>query len=229
MFLFRLLDETGTITAEVFTLPISGEPVSLPVDSVTLEDSVFTISMVTQEPAGMYTLIISQDGTPVKESLVFSDGSEGPFTEGNYNSPFYAPNPTADLYTTRASMERKYGKENIRIWADLDGDEDEDNVELVIQSAIYDASREVDAMVASGTYTVPFSVPIPPIIEQSTAYRAGALLYTARGRYTDSLDSVTTAQNKLILSWMEDIRRGRIALGVEQNKKVGTNAPFTSQ
>lgn len=230
VFLFRLLPYAGaTVSAELYTVPVTGIPVLVNPggDSATeIQTGLFQVEVSEEVLPGLHTIIAYVSGTPVGESNVYSDGSEGPFMEGNQFSPFTQINTSSDLYTTRESIERKYGKENVRIWSDRDGDNNPAKIDAVIINCIYDVSREIDSCVSAGTYQTPFQVPIPPIIEQIAAYRAGCALYLSRGIYSEFQNIIMNSNRKYTQALLDDVRRGRVQLNGGQVKKVFNNSPI---
>jgi len=83
-------------------------------------------------------------------------------------------------YSTKAQSERIYGKSNILRWADMNNNEDEDEILDRIEWAIQEAYDQINARLKSCRYTVPFESPIDPVIITLSARLAGVLLYDNR-------------------------------------------------
>jgi len=132
---------------------------------------------------------------------------------------------TEPVYTNRARLERMFGKMNIKVWADLDGDEDDNNIEAVIYQACVDASRIIDSMLGAGLYKVPFEAPYPRLIEHIASTKVGCMLYTTRGLGIESLDKIISSKNKECENLINNILTGRVRL---ESAAVSTNfnAPF---
>jgi len=132
---------------------------------------------------------------------------------------------TDAVYTTRADLERVFGKRNVALWADLNGTEEDLEIDQVIYKAILDASRDIDSFLSAGSWTLPFVEPIPPKIAEIACLKAGTTLYTSRGMYVESFDRLTATQAKIAYSWLEDIRRGKILLNKER-RVSNSSAPI---
>lgn len=96
-----------------------------------------------------------------------------------YNPGTIDPEVEGSVYCTRQDVERRWGIKNVKIWADIDSDEDNAKIQTQISWAIQTASDRIDADMATLDYTVPFS-PIPAIVRQQTAALAGAILFNTR-------------------------------------------------
>ncbi len=126
-------------------------------------------------------------------------------------------------YCTRVDAEKKWGKENIRRWADLDNDNNAVSITAVIDSAILDADSEVNDELRGGLYTVPFVSPYPRAIVAATASLVGAILYHARA--VDDTEETTGFSDKRrgVLKWLREVKAGVIRLDAPRN--VVTNYP----
>lgn len=121
-----------------------------------------------------------------------------------------------DLYTTRSLIESKYGKENVRIWADLDGNYDQNEIESTIYETILNVMAYIDAKLSNGAYTVPFSAPIPRIIKYIATTLAGCELYAARAMFSDNFDRMVANNKKTAMQTLAEIERGFVNLGVNK-------------
>lgn len=83
-------------------------------------------------------------------------------------------------YCTRADIEQVFGPENVRKWAELDGDANSTNVTNRIADAIKYAGVDIDDALRGGAYAVPFD-PVPTKIVDLCRRMAAVRLYEARG------------------------------------------------
>lgn len=172
-----------------------------------LDTLVFTVTPI-DEPQGTYLRSFTLGTFILKVSTVVEE--------------------TEFIYTSRTILERYFGKENIRIWADLNGNEDDNEIELVVFQAGSDASRILDSMLATSYYSVPFESPCPRLIQYLTSLKAGCMLYSTRGLGIESLDKLIHNREKEFLSYLDSINTGRILLeGGTSN--VTTNAPVLGE
>lgn len=128
-------------------------------------------------------------------------------------------------YTTRAQMERSFGKQNIKVWADIDGDEDENAIELVVYETIKEATLIIDSMMERGFYNPPFD-PVPAIIELLARKKAGCLLYYGRALQVEVFDRLMANQMGWFTEMIDQLNRGKIYLAEESEFNTSTNAPF---
>lgn len=82
-------------------------------------------------------------------------------------------------YSTRDLIETKFGKANVRKWADLDGNKDQEDITARITAAIAYGDAEID-MTLGGRFSVPFAS-TPTVIEEISVQLAGVRLYEGRG------------------------------------------------
>ena len=121
-----------------------------------------------------------------------------------------------DLYTSRTLLEDMYGKYNILKWADQDGTEDQNEIEARIYRAILRTMAEMDGKLSNGAYAVPFTNPIPAIIEDIATTLAGCRLYAARAMFSPDFDKMTWNNKKEALRTLGQVERGLIHLGVDK-------------
>lgn len=132
---------------------------------------------------------------------------------------------TEEVYTDEAEIRRVFGSQNVTIWGDRDGTLDPNKISGLVYQFARDASREIDSYLSMGVWQVPFASPYPPMIKQMATQRCGVQMYTARGMYSEALGKVSQNQQRLYLSTLEDIRRGKINLEGEL-RKIQRTAPF---
>ncbi len=88
------------------------------------------------------------------------------------------------IYCTRSNIEAVFGVTNISNWADLDNDQDADNITARITRAIVVVGAEIDDIFRVTGYRIPIADSdgdTPTTIENLAATKAGLWLYEARG------------------------------------------------
>lgn len=110
-------------------------------------------------------------------------------------------------YSERADIELKYGRDELAVWADPNGDGVTADVAAAITNAISLADNRIDDALRGGPYEVPFS-PIPSTIVELSAMLAGVLLYEGRG--VKDFDP-ETGQPQHRLHWQRTEVRQRLA------------------
>lgn len=88
---------------------------------------------------------------------------------------------TAFAYCERSDIEDVYGAKNIEAWADLDNDRDAGKIAARVSRALKYAMTEINDVLRSGLYAVPFTAPVPRAIVDISALLAGVWLYENRG------------------------------------------------
>ena len=78
-------------------------------------------------------------------------------------------------------MEKTFGKDNIRKWADLDGDDVTADIEARITNAIQVAEEYINAELKGGPYEIPFTGTVPFLIQDLATRLAAWFLYSPRG------------------------------------------------
>lgn len=84
-------------------------------------------------------------------------------------------------YCLRIDIENRFGKVNVKRWADLDNNDVESEIETRITAAITYAQSLIDDTLRNGPYAIPFSEPVIETIKQIAADLAGVWLYESRG------------------------------------------------
>lgn len=87
-------------------------------------------------------------------------------------------------YCVRADIEILFGVNNVALWADLDNDEDADNITARITAAIVTADDFIDSYLRDGPYNLPLADDadaVPVLVRDISARLAGTNLYSARG------------------------------------------------
>lgn len=90
----------------------------------------------------------------------------------------------AGQYCVRTDVEQLFGTTNVARWSDLDNDEDATKIEDRITYACEEAYVEINSLLRSTRYTVPFESPYSREIVTLAATFAGIWLYEAKG-YND--------------------------------------------
>lgn len=118
-------------------------------------------------------------------------------------------------YITREDLELKFGKRNIAKWADLDGEDEEANINARIDSICDIASAQADALVRGGIYKVPLTSAPLEWKDMVTAY-AGALLYEGRGVIDaeDEKNPLSDLKSEAI-AWFQSVKAGRVRLSLD--------------
>lgn len=100
---------------------------------------------------------------------------------GNSFETTPAESPVVGAYCDRANIEMIYGTTNVRKWADIENNGEEDHIEDRIDWACQTATTRMNDRLREGTYPVPFESPYPEQVIEMTARLAGVLLYDSRG------------------------------------------------
>lgn len=117
--------------------------------------------------------------------------------------------PVLNALCTREDIEALFGSANVSKWADLNNNEDPEEIEARIDRGIVVATDYFYSRVRHGPYTVPFETGagadsvsstsddtlIPPIVVDAVARFAGAWLYDGRG--FEDADSEGNPVNKM--------------------------------
>lgn len=118
-------------------------------------------------------------------------------------------------YAARADVEIIYGAQNVRKWASLDNDNDEDEIDRRVAWALCLATERLHNDLRGGPYSLPFAAPCREVTDL-TARMAGTLLYDSRGiTDTDSdgrpVDNLET-HRKFVRNRVAEILLGRVRL-----------------
>ena len=110
-------------------------------------------------------------------------------------------------YCLRADVERRWGVENVRQWADLENDEDAAKILAQITWAIAQATSRIENDLSSSVYVLPFD-PVPTEVRKYAAVLAGVELFGCRSMAATN-DSPTTqhAENEY-QTWLTAVLSG---------------------
>jgi len=84
-------------------------------------------------------------------------------------------------YCSRDDVEDIYGIANVARWADLENNEDEDEIGARELKARQKAYTELNSLMRNKRYVTPFTAPLPDEIVELAATYAGLWLYESRG------------------------------------------------
>lgn len=87
--------------------------------------------------------------------------------------------PVGAVYCTPSDVERRWGINNVRQWADLENDGDEAKIQTQIDWAILAASERINSDLAASVYLLPFN-PVPYAVRRFAATLAGVELFNTR-------------------------------------------------
>lgn len=93
--------------------------------------------------------------------------------------------PSVDIcseptYATRTQVELIFGSTNVRKWADVENNDDDDTVQARICWALNTSYAYLNDRLFGGPYEVPFD-DVPTSLQVMSARYAGVLLYESRG------------------------------------------------
>lgn len=121
-------------------------------------------------------------------------------------------------YATRADIELRFGAENLRDWASLDGNVVESVVDDKVTEAIVEAQETIDGVLRKGPYDIPFTT-VPGPIKRIAVVLAASWLHTSRGLVNiDGDDSPKSLGQAIVrleekaMQRLEDINAGRFSL-----------------
>ena len=109
------------------------------------------------------------------------------------------------MYCTRKDVERVFGRLNVSQWADLDANEDSEEIQDRIDYNIAQAGNQVNGDLGSSPYGTPFEDPYPDVIIYLTAIQTGVLLYMGRRIVTDDSENQVSAQQGLYQTIVDKI------------------------
>jgi hypothetical protein len=124
----------------------------------------------------------------------------------------------APTYAQGIDIANIFGNSNVSKWADLDNKHNEDTIVNRVTWALGLAYQEVNGLLRSGPYSVPFTAPLPAKIVDANARLAGCYLYDGRG--IPDVDENGRPANKLaphrdmILAFIADIMGARMKLEI---------------
>jgi phage gp36-like protein len=146
--------------------------------------------------------------------------------EGAADTPVIVTECTGLYYAERTDVELAFGQTNVSKWADVNNDEDADDIETRICWALSNGHAYINDRLNGGPYAIPFELPYPTQIILCTAYFAGAFLYDSRG-VTDMEDGKEKNQVSFFKKYVEEYLRGLLSnrfnlVGVTR----ANNSPF---
>ena len=103
----------------------------------------------------------------------------GSRTLTQYGPDISPDEPVGAVYCTPSDVERRWGINNVRQWADLENDGDNAKIQTQIDWAILAASERINSDLAASVYLLPFN-PVPYAVRRFAATLAGVELYNTR-------------------------------------------------
>lgn len=128
-------------------------------------------------------------------------------------------------YAGRSDVEDIFGVNNVKKWADIDGDGVAATITARITRALEFANGHIDDRLRSGPYAVPFSTPYPVSLIDAAAKIAGVWLYEGRG-ITDFDSETGRSQHRLhwhkrsVDKWLHDLKLGKVTLDVDKSEST---------
>jgi len=126
-------------------------------------------------------------------------------------------------YCERTDVESIFGVANVALWADLENNQDEDDIEARITWACDMATTKMNNRLRGGPYAIPFEEPssgegYDAELVNETARWAGVLLYESRGIEDTENASVPKISDhiKQVEAFIRLIRTGRMQLDVAE-------------
>ena len=138
---------------------------------------------------------------------------------------------TPTLYASRTDIEQLYGSDNVEKWADLNNNEDSDEITERINRSLTVATNDMNDILRGSRYSIPITDTGAAItLVDLCANLAGVWLYESRG--VEDFD-VETGRSFHRLAYMRDraekklkaIAANRIRLNVPQSRIKGTAIP----
>lgn len=130
-------------------------------------------------------------------------------------------------YTNVLNLYSLYGKVNIRKWADLDGDKNNDDIDNRIDARLVDAEDYVNSRLIQGKYDAPFTGTAPKIVTYITTLYAGILLYESSrvAAGSKSMREEVSRQRQQFNMYMKQILSGQLLLAnVLSGEALETNS-----
>ncbi len=123
----------------------------------------------------------------------------------------------SSTYCTSAVVEIVFGRRNVRVWADLDSDENVAAQDALIARGVAIAGEIIDSRMSTSRYTMPFEDKdgsVPTLIEEVAATLVGIYLYECRGETTFDPETGKTLhryahKRDWAYQMMDDIAEGR--------------------
>lgn len=147
--------------------------------------------------------------------------AEAVWTADNRTLTGYTPIAPDDIsgssYCTRADVERRWGVMNVRMWANLDNDNDEYKIQAQIDWAILSATSRIESDFASYIYKLPFN-PVPLEVRRHASALAGVELFNCRAMAaTNDSPTIQRAENEYF-EWKTKIFSGIEIVGAERKE-----------
>lgn len=119
---------------------------------------------------------LTDDISTITAQDVWEYGSR---TLTQYGPDISPDEPVGAVYCTPSDVERRWGINNVRQWADLENDGDNAKIQTQIDWAILAASERINSDLAASIYLLPFN-PVPYAVRRFAATLAGVELYNTR-------------------------------------------------
>lgn len=127
------------------------------------------------------------------------------------------------VYTDRTKLNRRFGKLNIDRWADRDGDQDQNKIDLTIYEYCVDTSRMIDALLGTG-FISKFSS-TPRILENLAAEKVRMCLQYDVANLGEQLQIKMASEKKHWYVVIAGLRKGLIVPDEVSEFNSYTNAP----
>ena len=129
------------------------------------------------------------------------------------------------VYCTRAQIEDVFGVTNVKLWADLDNDQDDTTITDRITRAIADMTDLIDNEMREAPYPIPFTdiggSPATPVLIRQIAVKLAAVdLYEARGVQDFETNSAgepfhrLTWHRKAAMEFIRRLKTGQLKLSI---------------
>lgn len=119
---------------------------------------------------------LTDDISTITAQEIWEYGSR---TLTQYGPDISPDEPVGAVYCTPSDVERRWGINNVRQWADLENDGDNAKIQTQIDWAILAASERINSDLAASVYLLPFN-PVPYAVRRFAATLAGVELYNTR-------------------------------------------------
>lgn len=116
------------------------------------------------------------------------------------------------MYTDKTALELVFGTQNIKRWADLDGDENLEKINARVAYACEVAESELEAIFRQKRYVLP--LPETFVVKDLATKLAGLKLHDARKIIdSDSTPDTLSLVRQEVQNTIEKIRLGELILG----------------
>ncbi|MBR0238055.1 MAG: DUF1320 family protein [Thermoguttaceae bacterium] len=119
---------------------------------------------------------LTDDISTITAQEIWEYGSR---TLTQYGPDISPDEPVGAVYCTPSDVERRWGINNVRQWADLENDGDNAKIQTQIDWAILAASERINSDLAASVYKLPFD-PVPYAVRRFAATLAGVELFNTR-------------------------------------------------